>query len=96
VNVLCREQGEVAELKWDAAPEKGVAGYHVYKLVGTWKIVRVTDRPVNETTFRHAAGKGLTRFWVVAVDAVGQEGQPSSPAWFGRSYRGFYEGEWHQ
>lgn len=96
LNVLCREDGELAELKWDAAGEKGIAGYHVYKLEGTWKIVRVTEKPITETTFRHKVGKGQTRFWVVTVDALGQEGQPSSPAWFNHSYRGFYTGEWHQ
>jgi hypothetical protein len=95
-NVLCREQGEVAELKWDAARERGVTGYHVYKLEGTWKIARVTARPVRETTLLHKVGRGTTRFWVVAVDALGQEGEPSSPAWFNHSYRGFYPGDWHQ
>ncbi len=96
LNVLCRELGEVAELKWDAAREKGVAGYHVYKLEGTWKIARVTEKPITETTFRHKVGKGETRFWVVTVDSLGQEGQPSSPVWFNRMYRGFYTGDWHQ
>jgi hypothetical protein len=56
----------------------------------------VTDRPIAETTFRHKVGKGEARFWVVTVDALGQEGQPSSPAWFNHSYRGFYPGDWHQ
>jgi hypothetical protein len=96
LNVLCREDGEVAALKWDAASEKNVTGYHIYKLEGTWKIVRVTEKPITETSFRHKVGKGQTRFWVVTVDALGQEGQPSSPAWFNHSYRGFYTGEWHQ
>jgi hypothetical protein len=39
---------------------------------------------------------GRTRYWVVAVDALGQEGEPSAPAWDGQSYKGFYPGEWHQ
>jgi hypothetical protein len=96
LNVLCREQGDVAELRWDPSAESGVTGYHVYKLEGTWVISRVTDSPIRETTFRHRPGAGPTRYWVVAVDALGQEGQPSSPAWFGHSHQGFYEGEWHQ
>src|SRR5262249_28398155 len=96
LNVLCREQGEVAELKWDTAREKGVAGYHVYRLEGTWSIGRGTERPVRCTTCRHKVGEKTTRLWVVAVDAVGQEGQPSSPAWFNQSQRGFYTGDWHQ
>jgi hypothetical protein len=30
------------------------------------------------------------------VLAFGQEGQPSSPAWFNHRYRGFHPGDWHQ
>jgi hypothetical protein len=93
-NVLVREQRNVAELKWDASPEKGVRGYHVYKLQGTWNIVRLTPEPIQATTFTHTSGE--TRFWVVAVDALGQEGEPSSPAWHQHSYKGFFPGDWHQ
>jgi hypothetical protein len=96
-HVLCRENGQDAELKWNLNPEKGIAGYHVYKLEGgVFGIKRVTESPVRQTTFTHRGGKETTRYWVVAVDALGQEGQPSSPAWFGRSYKGFFEGQWHQ
>jgi fibronectin type 3 domain-containing protein len=94
--VLCREQGDEAELKWDRNPEQAIAGYHIYKLKSTWEIVRLTVRPTPATTFRHLAGDSPTRYWVVAVDALGQEGQPSSPAWFRHSYRDFFAGEWHQ
>lgn len=94
MNVLNREQGDVAELKWDANPEKGIVGYRVYKLEGTWNIVRVTDEPIARTTFQYKSP--ATRFWIVAVDALGQEGQPSSPVWHQHSYKGFFEGEWHQ
>lgn len=96
LNVFCRDEGEIADLKWDAAVEKVIAGYHVYKLEGTWKIVRVTEKPIAETKFRYKVGKGESRFWIVTVDALGQEGQPSTPAWFNHSFRGFYTGEWHQ
>jgi hypothetical protein len=97
MNVLCRERGDAAELKWDPNPEKGVAGYHVYKLgKGVWEIVRVTEKPIKETTFRHQGVRGTTRYWVVAVDALGQEGEPSSPVWFQHSYKGFFPGVWHQ
>jgi hypothetical protein len=96
LNLFCREDGEFAELKWDASREQGLAGYHVYRLVDTWSLARVTDQPVTETVFRYRVGKGQTRFWIVPVDALGQEGQPSSPVWFNRSYRGFFTGQWHQ
>ena len=96
-NVLCREaEGGTAELKWDVSPEKGVTGYRIYKLEDVWNIVPVTTEPVKETTFNDKPGKGKTRYWVVAVDALGQEGQPSSPAWYNQSYKGFFEGTWHQ
>jgi hypothetical protein len=94
--VLNREAGGKAQLRWDPSPEKGVVGYHVYKLEGTWKVVRLTAEPVRATTFTHDGGKGVTRYWVVAVDALGQEGQPSSPVWHNQRYQGFYPGEWHQ
>ena len=96
VNFLCRERGDMAELKWDANPENGITGYRIYKLKGTWEIIPVTSELLRETTFTHKSGRSATRYWVVAVDALGQEGQPSSPAWANQSYRGFYEGEWHQ
>jgi hypothetical protein len=92
--VLNRDKGVTAELKWEANPEKGIVGYHVYKLEGTWNIVRLTDQPIKETTFTHKSGQ--TRFWVVAVDVLGQEGQPSSPAWHQHRFDGFFRGEWHQ
>ena len=96
LNLFCREQGKTAELKWDANRESGLAGYHVYRLKGTWEIERITKQPLRETSFREEAGTGVGRYWVVAVDVLGQEGQPSSPAWFNRSFKGFYEGDWHQ
>ena len=96
-NLLNREgAGGVAELKWDAAAEKNVTGYKVYKLEGTWNIVRLTDEPIKEPKFTHKGGAGATRYWVTTIDALGQEGQPSSPVWHNKSYKGFYPGEWHQ
>ncbi len=93
---LNREKGEFAELKWAPNPEKGIAGYRIYKLEGTWNIVPLTKEPITATTFTHKGGKSQTRYWVVAVDALGQEGEPSSPVWHNRSYTGFFQGEWHQ
>jgi len=56
----------------------------------------VTDEPIKAHAFRHSPGRDQTRYWVVAVDALGQEGEPSSPVWFNHKYTGFYTGEWHQ
>ena len=62
------EQGKTAELKWDASREAGVIGYHVYRLIGTWEIERATDQPLRQPAFREAAGSGVGRYWVVAVE----------------------------
>jgi hypothetical protein len=94
-NVLNRESGNTAELRWDANAEKGIAGYRVYKLEGTWNITRLTADPIKATSFSHKSS-GPTRYWIVAVDALGQEGQPSSPAWHQHRFDGFFRGEWHQ
>jgi hypothetical protein len=63
-------------------------------------ISRLTPEPVQATTFADlAAGKSTRRYYVVAVDALGQEGFPSSPVWFQREWRQYYApfvGEWHQ
>ncbi|MCI0638724.1 MAG: hypothetical protein L0Y72_13975 [Gemmataceae bacterium] len=45
-HVFNREKGAIAEMKWAANPEKRIAGHHVYKLEGTWNIVRLTKEPV--------------------------------------------------
>jgi hypothetical protein len=84
-------------MKWDHSPEKGVEGYRIYTMGKShWEIVRATDEPIKANTFRHAPGRGQTRYWVVAVDRLDQEGEPSSPVWYNHKYVGFYSGEWHQ
>jgi hypothetical protein len=63
-------------------------------------VTRLTADPVGETRFTDsAAGKVTRRYWIVAVDALGQEGLPSAPTWHYREYRRYYVpfvGEWHQ
>ncbi|HXX95325.1 MAG TPA: fibronectin type III domain-containing protein, partial [Planctomycetota bacterium] len=94
-NVLVREKDGTAEVRWDPSREKAVAGYLVYELTER-NVTRVTPEPIRQTTFARAAGKEMRRYCVVAVDALGQEGQPSSSAWYQKSYAGFFRGEWHQ
>ncbi len=56
---------------------------------------------VGETTTSDDLLELLARVkpYIVAVDAIGQEGFPSSPVWFQREWRAYYEpfvGAWHQ
>ena len=101
--VFSREDGATCRLKWAANPEKGITGYRVYRMDGRWDkdpVSRLTADPQAETTFADAtAGKHTRRYYVVAVDALGQEGFPSAPVWYQREWRAYYApfvGEWHQ
>jgi hypothetical protein len=104
--VFAKEDGEQCHLKWAANPERGVKGYRVYRMEGPkvngpgQPVTRLTAEPVTEARYTDAkASKDTKRYWVVAVDALGQEGIPSAPAWHYRQFRKFYEpfvGEWHQ
>jgi len=58
-------------------------------------VSRITSEPVKGGPFALTGG-GTKRYCIVAVDALGQEGQPSSSAWLNKSYKGFFAGEWHQ
>jgi hypothetical protein len=101
--VFAQEDGATCHLKWAANLEKGIKGYRVYRMDGRYdneKISRLTEDPIAATTYSDpTAGKATRRYYVVAVDALGQEGFPSSPVWFNREWRQFYVpfvGEWHQ
>ncbi len=101
--VFSKEEGTTCHIKWSANPEKGIAGYRVYRMDGRFssaKITRLTEEPVKTLTFSDpGAGKSSRRYYVVAVDALGQEGHPSSPVWFEREWKAFYKpfiGDWHQ
>ncbi len=100
---FAREQGTACELRWQANPEQSLQGYRIYRLDGRFDnepLPRLTRRPVAATSFRDPiAGDVTRRYYVVAVDALGQEGFPSSPVWFRREWQEFYKpfvGEWHQ
>jgi hypothetical protein len=101
--VFSKEDGTTCHLKWAANPERALRGYRVYRMDGRFDnaaIPRLTAEPVAATTYRDAsAGKSTRRYYVVAVDALGQEGFPSAPVWFEREWKQYYEpfvGEWHQ
>ena len=90
-------------MKWTANPERGLKGYRVCRLDNRWDkdpISRLTAEPVAVTTFAEPlASQSTRRYYVVAVDALGQEGFPSSPVWFQREWRQYYipfVGQWHQ
>jgi hypothetical protein len=102
-SLLAREQGDACDLRWAESRESGLKGYRVYRLDGRFDnqpVSRLTPEPITGTAFTDdRAGKGTRRYYVVAVDALGQEGLPSAPAWHAREWRRFYEpfvGEWHQ
>jgi len=100
---FARENGTTCHLKWEASAGKGIVGFRVYRMDGRYNkdpITRLTADPIAETTLTDPeAGKAARRYYVVSVDALGQEGFPSSPVWFEREWKPFYEpfiGEWHQ
>ena len=102
-NLFAREDGETCQLKWSANREQGIAGYRVYRLDGRWDadpVSRLTPEPQTDTTFSdNTAGTKTRRYYIVAVDALGQEGFPSSPVWFQREWQTYYTpfiSEWHQ
>ncbi|MEX0704164.1 MAG: hypothetical protein WD069_18845 [Planctomycetales bacterium] len=105
-HVFSREDGEKCHIKWAANPERGIRGYRIYWMKGPrpegpgQKALHLTPEPVVGTTFTdETAGTEARRYWVVAVDALGQEGVPSSGTWHYRTCREFYApfvGEWHQ
>ncbi|WP_254506555.1 kelch repeat-containing protein [Anatilimnocola floriformis] len=101
--LFSKEDGAKCHLKWQASSEQQLQGYRVYRMDGRYAkdaIPRLTDKPIKELTFTdEEAGKATRRYHVVAVDAIGQEGFPSSPVWFEREWKEFYKpftGEWHQ
>jgi hypothetical protein len=102
-HVFSREEGATCHVKWKPNAEKGLRGYRVYRMDGRWDkdpVARLTPEPVAESAFSDpSAGKSARRYYVIAVDALGQEGFPSSPVWFEREWKSFYKpftGDWHQ
>jgi hypothetical protein len=101
--VFSKEEGATCRLKWAANSEKTLRGYRVYRMNGRYDkdpIPRLTSDPIAATTYSDtSAGKSSRRYYIVAVDALGQEGFPSAPVWFEREWKQYYNpfvGEWHQ
>ncbi len=104
--LFAREEGASCHLKWSSNAEAGLGGYRVYRMEGPrvngpgQTVTRLTSEPQAATQYiDHDVGKETHRYWVVAVDSLGQEGIPSAPAWHYRQYRKYYEpftGDWHQ
>jgi hypothetical protein len=105
-HVFSREAGETCHLKWLANPESSIQGYRVYWMKGPrpegpgQATHRLTAEPIREPHLSdETAGLDPRRYWIVAVDVLGQEGIPSSPTWHYRTQREFYKpfvSDWHQ
>lgn len=101
--VFSREDQHACELKWQANPEPSVTGYRVYRMDGRWAkdgVSRLTEQPLRSLNYRDdTAGTSTRRYYIVAVDALGQEGFPSAPVWYRREWQQFYlpfTEAWHQ
>lgn len=104
--VFSKEDGVKCHLKWEKNPERGIMGYRIYRMESPringpgQPVTRVTTDPVRGPMYLDAnANNDTRRYWIVAVDAIGQEGYPSAPTWFERQYKKYYvpfTGEWHQ
>jgi len=103
-HVFAKEEAAGAtSLRWQPNPEESIAGYLVYRHDGRWEkdpIVRLTPKPISPTEYLDtAAGSPTRRYEIVAVDVLGQEGEPSRPVWSRREWQRFYEpyaDQWHQ
>ncbi|HZZ77554.1 MAG TPA: hypothetical protein VFE62_03490 [Gemmataceae bacterium] len=104
--VFAKEEGTKCQLAWRRNHEEGIKGYRVYRMESPringpgQKVTRVTPEPIRDPYFTDAkAGKETCRYWIVAVDALGQEGYPAAPVWHERQFKKVYSqftGPWHQ
>ena len=78
------------KISWTPSPEKNLQGYRVYRMDSATLAspILLTPTPVRDTEFTDwpdTPRAERRRYYVVAVDALGQEGLPSTGAWaFGR------------
>ena len=92
-----KEEGGGVHLKWEAV--LGAKTYRIFRLDGiNSPASRIGEANVPDYTDK--AGKAA-RYYVVGVDALGQEGYPSSPVWGNRPDQEVYDkyevggGGWH-
>jgi hypothetical protein len=107
-NFYGKEEGKAIHLKWDISPHQGIQGYYVFRLNERYPsdpktgVVLLTPTPIKETTFTDPDVGGRTRrYYVVVVDALGQQGLPSHPVWANREWKAHYApwdppDGWHQ
>ena len=103
-HLFAREEPEgKTRLRWGASPQRAIRGYLVYRQDGRWDtdpIRLLTPDPITGLEFLdETAGEATRRYEVTAVDALGQEGEPSRPVWSRREWRRYYvpyTGAWHQ
>jgi len=85
--VVARTEKGRAVVTWDPSPQKALRGYAVYRVDSGYGDARTIAKriagPVNGTRFEDASRSGATscKYYVVAVDALGQEGYASHGAW---------------
>ena len=84
--VVEQKPGRVT-LEWDAMSNPAIVGYNVWRLwdrdIGTRTAARINDEPIEGTRFVDdtLAGAGMRRYYIEAVDRLGQQGIYSGGAW---------------
>jgi hypothetical protein len=75
------KKGNAIELTWEANTEKDLAGYNVYRIMGS-KPEKINTAPVKETKYTdtHAPDFRFIAYHVTAVDTAGNESNPSQEA----------------
>lgn len=76
--VRAEKKGNTIVITWEANTETDLAGYNVYRIMGS-QAVKLNSVPVKENTFidKNAPDHRFIAYHVTAVDAVGNESQTS-------------------
>ncbi|MBP1750617.1 MAG: Fibronectin type domain protein [Deltaproteobacteria bacterium] len=79
--VKAEKKGNAIMITWEAGTEKDLAGYNVYRIMGS-KPVKVNTSPVKENKYTdtHAPDFRFIAYHVTAVDTAGNESGPSQEA----------------